>query len=513
MFTHSIRWRLQLWLAFLLVGVLSGFVVAALQLQRVNQFNQLDEELELRTAALGRSVRGGPGPGPGRPAFESKRGGPGFGEGSRRPMPPEDRPAGPPGGWPDPGLRPREIRLSPGVQALFDDSQTNGFYFSIWSRDRQVLKRSTNAPPDLPVPNRLRSDTRTHLRTRDIFREAYHFTELGDCVLAGRDITADLRALNWFTFWLLSAGGAVLALGLGGGWWLTTRALRPVEDISAAATRISGGNLAGRIPVADPEDELGRLAAVLNSTFARLESAFVRQKQFTADASHELRTPLAVLITEAQTTLARERSTAEYRDTVETCLQTAQQMRRLTESLLQLARFDAGQALTQPVPVDLAVVARDCVAHLFPIASPRGVRLTGDFAPAGILGDADQLNQVTINLLTNALHHSRDNSEVRIDTGRDGDSAWLTVTDHGEGIAPEDLPHIFERFYRADKSRARSEGRTGLGLAITKAIVDAHRGTIAVSSHPGEGSTFSVRIPAVSPSPSRQPLPDCPIEK
>ena len=152
-------------------------------------------------------------------------------------------------------------------------------------------------------------------------------------MLAGRSIVADLAALRRFAWLLLGAGGTVLALGLGGGWLLSSRALRPVEEIGLAASRISQGNLAERIDIADTDSELGRLAAVLNSTFARLEAAFAQQKRFTTDASHELRTPIAVLISETQTTLARERTAAEYRATVEACLDTAQQMKRLTHSL------------------------------------------------------------------------------------------------------------------------------------------------------------------------------------
>lgn len=498
MFTHSIRWRLQLWLAFLLVCVLSGFGVAVFQLQRVNQLNQIDEQLERRTAALGRSLRGGPPPGfgQGRPPFENRPGRPSPEEGGKRPPPPDNRSAGPPPGWPEMGSRTREFRMLPEVSALFDEAQTNAFYFSVWSRDGSPLKRSTNAPARLPFPTRIRADTRTHMRIRDPFREAYYFSEFGDCVLVGRDITADLRALNRFALWLLAAGGSVLAFGLGGGWWLTTRALRPVEEISAAATRISGGNLAERIQVTDPDNELGRLGAVLNSTFARLEAAFAQQKQFTADASHELRTPLSVLISETQTALARDRSSSEYRETVEACLETAQQMRRLTESLLELARLDAGQITTTPQPLEISNIARDCVERLRPLAAGHSVQIHCQLAPVHILGNADSLAQVVNNLLVNAIHYNKPGGEIRVITKTGAASSLITVTDTGIGISPEDLPHVFERFYRADKSRARAEGRTGLGLAIVRAIVEGHHGTIDVTSRPGEGSTFTVRFPS-----------------
>src|SRR5213592_4976485 len=228
---------------------------------------------------------------------------------------------------------------------------------------------------DVPLPARLSGDTLTHTRMRDALREAFHYTELGDCVLAGRNITSDWNALRHFTFWLLAAGGTVLAFGLGGGWWLTTRAIRPVEEMSAAASRISAGNLSERISGANADNELGRLAGVLNSTFARLEAAFAQQEQFTADASHELRTPLAVIISEAQTALARERSASEYRETVEACLDSAQQMRRLTESLLELARVDTGQEQIERSQLDLAETARSCVERLRPFAAERGIQI------------------------------------------------------------------------------------------------------------------------------------------
>src|ERR1051326_4264977 len=250
MFTHSIRWRLQLWLRVLLICVLSGFAAAVYQLQRVNQLKQIDEELERRVAALSSAVRGGPPPdfGRGRMPFDGPPGKPGFDPGEDRRPPPFGRGEFPPQGpGPEMHPRPREFRITPEISSLFDETATTGFYFAVWSWDRALLKKSTNAPGAVPVPERLGRDTLTHTRMRDALREAYHYTELGDCVLAGRNITADLNAMHRFTFWLLAAGGTVLALGLGGGWWLTTRAFRPVEEISPAPSRISAGNLSERI--------------------------------------------------------------------------------------------------------------------------------------------------------------------------------------------------------------------------------------------------------------------------
>jgi len=213
-----------------------------------------------------------------------------------------------------------------------------------------------------------------------------------------------------------AAGSAVLALGLGGGWWLTTRAIRPIEEISAAARRISAGNLAERISSTDPDNELGRLAEVLNSTFARLEAAFAQQRQFTADASHELRTPLAVLISEAQTALARERTAPEYRETVVACLETAQQMRRLTESLLTLARLDAGRESLPFERIDLTKCAGINVERLRPLANERGIRIECKLGPAEAVGHADQIDQVLANLLGNAIHYNKSSGEIVVTT-------------------------------------------------------------------------------------------------
>ena len=234
---------------------------------------------------------------------------------------------------------------------------------------------------------------------------------------------------------------------------------------------------------------------MLNSTFARLEAAFERQKRFTADASHELRTPLAVIIAEAQTTLARRRRARRYRETIAVCLDAAQQMRRLTESLLALARLDAGET---PLPRTIENLARhvsSCVDGVRRLAEGRGIDIHLDLQTAHALANPQRIDQLVTNLVTNAIHHNRPAGEVRITTRAEHGWALLTVADSGPGIPAEDLPRVFERFYRADRSRSRANGGTGLGLAICKAIVDAEGGAIDVASRPRGGTTVSVRLP------------------
>jgi len=307
-------------------------------------------------------------------------------------------------------------------------------------------------------------------------------------------VAADLQELRRAAWRLSATGGVILLLGLAGGWWIATRAIHPIEDMSATAVKIAAGDLSQRVNVADTDNELGRLAGVLNSTFSRLESAFAEQKQFTSDAAHELRTPVSVVLTQTQSALSRERTTAEYRETVEACQRAAQRMRRLIEALLELARLDAGQEPMKRARFDLSKTAQDCVELIRPLADERHVTIHCDLRPADCMGDPERLAQVITNLLTNAIHYNHEGGEVRIATQQQASSVALTVADTGQGIPSVDLPHIFERFYRADKSR--SAGRTGLGLAISKAIVEAHGGTLEVSSQPGAGASFTVRLPA-----------------
>jgi len=489
MFPKSIRWRLQLWLATLLVCILVGFGLTAYQLHRTNLFSRIDEELGLQVAALSGDVRG-------PPPFDQPRGPFPFGPGRSFPPPGGPRPDDKhPRERLEDFLESRDIRLSPRTVSLFDPAEARSSYYAIWSRRGGLRLSSTNAPVDLAFPRRLTADTSLRTQTRENRREAFQFTEIGECVMAGRSIAADLATLRRFAWLLVSAGSAVLALGLGGGWLLSSRALRPVEQIGLAASRISQGNLTERIDIADTDSELGRLAGVLNSTFARLEAAFAQQKQFTADASHELRTPIAVLISEAQTTLARERTAAEYRATVEVCLEAAQQMKRLTHSLLTLARYDSGQETIEHQPGDLAHQARACVDLLTSLAGERHIKIITDLSPAPVLGDTDRLDQVILNLLTNAIQYNRDGGEIRLTTRTENADALLVVADTGQGISAEELPHVFERFYRTDKSRARAEGHWGLGLAISKAIVEAHGGSIQVASQPDVGTEFTLRLP------------------
>jgi heavy metal sensor kinase len=493
----------------ILVLVLGGFGWTAFEFQQTRELRRVDEELHERM----RFLIGPPPPGvraqfrvrrhagPGEPNEES--GGPDGLQPPRRISPPPlveplQLPGSENGSPAEPGppmLLPRRRWQSDPVERarLFDavDSPA-GFYFVVWGKDGRVVD---NSDPDKDIPQPRREPPR-NARTRGTARELIQFTPRGETVLVGRSIareTADMRRLGLL---LLVSGAGILAVGLIGGSFVATRALRPIESISNVALKIASGDLAQRIPNTENESELGRLVSILNSTFARLEAAFSEQVRFTTDVSHELRTPVAVIVSQTQTALARERSAADYKGTIEACQRAAQRMRGLIESLLQLARLDAGQEKLNLADVDLAKTTEECVAMLHPLAAEKSITLSSETQPTPCHADSERIGQIITNLLTNAIQYTPVNGKAIVRTELAGGMALISVIDNGPGIPAEDLPRVFNRFYRVEQSRSRDKGGSGLGLAISRGIVNAHGGTLEVSSTPGAGTTFTIRLPA-----------------
>jgi heavy metal sensor kinase len=489
-------------MAFLLALILAGLGIATCEIHLAGRLDQFDDRLRRRVATMGAALYAPPLPGPGN----RQPGGPPGGhpgpppEDNSSPAPPPDEfSGGPPGhnppspGWPAMNA----TQLPSDLARLFETTNTASFYFVLWLHDAAVpFKQSANTPAGVTRPQPGAKDTGTYIRSHGEFREAYHATERGDCVLVGRIATPEFAGGRRFAKAVCLGGIGVLALALAGAWWLVGRALRPLEKISDTALRISSGNLSQRISITETETEFGRFASVLNATFARLETAFAQQKQFTSDASHELRTPIAILISEAQTTLARERSPEEYREALAASLGTAQKMRRLTESLLELARMDAGQEMLRREKTSLSAIAEDCVKFIRPLAAARRLQIDCDFAPAETFCDATRVAQVVANLLANAISYNKDGGRIMVRSHSENGAAILSVADTGQGIGPQDLPQVFERFYRADKSRTGAN--TGLGLAISLAIIKAHGGTIGVSSEINTGTIFTIRLPKLN---------------
>lgn len=279
------------------------------------------------------------------------------------------------------------------------------------------------------------------------------------------------------------------------GWWIAGRSIAPLERFHRTASLVSSQRLGERVDSRGLDRELSELASVLNAMLDRLDEAFAKQKQFTADASHELRTPLAVWMSQAELALSRPRSDTEYRAALETCLRSGGRMKRLIEDLLQLARGDQGREILEQQPADLQDLARQVVDSFSPLAQKHQVRLELAGSSVIALIDRDGMRQVLDNLLSNAIQYNRAGGSVTVASHLEGPWALWVVSDTGPGIAEEHLPHLFDRFYRADPSRSRQVGGSGLGLAICRQWVEAHGGSIEATSRVGEGTTMRVRIP------------------
>jgi two-component system, OmpR family, sensor kinase len=296
---------------------------------------------------------------------------------------------------------------------------------------------------------------------------------------------------------LAIANPLALLLASLGGLWLANKALKPVDRLTRAAERIGRGNLSERVEEHQSHDEIGRLAATFNQMISRLEQAFEREQRFTADASHELKTPLAVLRGELEVALRRDRSPEEYRRVLKSSLEEIARLTKLTEDLLTLARSDAGESVLELERVDLDQLASEACAYLTPLAISAGIDLTCEVpdAEVAIRGDQKRLKQLLVNLLDNAIKYTPSTGRVTLVLTTDTDAAVIKITDTGRGIPAASLPHIFERFYRQTDPRDTRVTGFGLGLAISKWIVDAHEGSIDVESTEGSGSTFTMRLP------------------
>ena len=288
-----------------------------------------------------------------------------------------------------------------------------------------------------------------------------------------------------------------------GGYWISRRALAPVDRLTTTARAITASQLSRRIDVPATGDELQRLSETLNEMLARLEMAFAETTRFTADASHELRTPVSIIRTSAEVALRRPRSADAYRQALETILREAERTSALVQDLLVLTRADAGVDGLQRAPVDLGSLVEGLRTSMVARGDGRGidVRVEVPGTPVVIEGDAAALGRLVLILVDNAVTYTPAPGLVRVWLRADIDAVVLGVDDTGMGIAGEDLPRVFDRFYRADKARSRESGGAGLGLSIAKWIVDRHAGRITVESEAGKGCRVRVEIPAGPVSP------------
>jgi signal transduction histidine kinase len=304
-----------------------------------------------------------------------------------------------------------------------------------------------------------------------------------------------LDKLRDFSF---KALGVMFVASLGVGWVIAGRVLAPIERITSVARDIQATDLSRRIELGGPEDELRRLADTFDAMLARLDAAFGAQRQFLADASHELRNPLAIIRTNLDVALADpDADPEELRQSLVVIQRASDRMSHLVDDLLALAR---GQALeVRSETVDLGAAVADASDELFLSAKRRDITLDRTIVPGVVVsGDYDALKRAVSNLLENAVRYAPPGSRVRLAVGSERSRAWVSVSDEGPGLAPEDQRRVFDRFWRADKGRSRAEGGTGLGLAIVRQIANSHGGEVQLQSRVGVGSTFTIWLPVAA---------------
>jgi two-component system heavy metal sensor histidine kinase CusS len=357
-----------------------------------------------------------------------------------------------------------------------------GSYISVRGANGFIFSYPARVPTRPPA-----ADLRILRRQFDLNDEAFDLE-------ARAPIDGVRHTLDLLRLLLVSFIPVVIAIACVGGAWLSGRALKPVDDITAAALMISIENLSARLPVPETGDELARLTEVLNTMLARLESAVRTLSQFVADASHELRTPLAVIRTGAELALRRSRPVEAYRDSLQEIAAETERMTRLVEDLLILARSDTGTAEMPLAPVDAREVAGEVCAEMRRLAELRQIHIKTSMgtSAATIAGNQPALHRLFLVLLDNALKFSPQGGEVIVAVDTLDSRVLVTIEDFGSGIKPEDLPHIFKRFYRADQSRTGAG--YGLGLSLAQSIARTHGATIDVRSTKGS-TIFEVCFP------------------
>lgn len=319
-------------------------------------------------------------------------------------------------------------------------------------------------------------------------------------VQIGIPLVSFYEMLRDFSRTALFVSPILLLLASAGGYWMSQRALEPVYRIIRTADEIGAQNLSTRLPLRGAGDELDRLSATLNAMFERLEAAFHRISQFTADASHELRTPIAIIRTTAELARSKERTEDEYKNSLDRIHTESERISRLIEDLMQLARADAGADAFDPEPISLADSIRGACADARMLAEAGNVHLECSLtSDCPVVGDDQALHRLFLILIDNAIKFTQAGGAVEVSLAIEESTATrkavVEVRDTGMGISREDLPRIFERFYRASKDRSRKTGGVGLGLSIAQWITSRHNGEILVESTPGNGSVFRVSLP------------------
>jgi signal transduction histidine kinase len=457
----SIRAQLMLWYLLMLAGALAAFAAFVFSVRAQTLNREAETDLQLRAQSVARN------------------------------------------------LRPRLLELD--VQAaLADDSRLVSEPVAVRERSGAVVFRSPAFPP-LSVPAEavcasaartgadivtIEDRTGVPVRVATVVVERLGASPLAVQLTASTEATRSvLRELALaLAFWFV----VVLSVASYGGSFIAQRALRPVEAIDARVRAIQASSLADRLDVRTGSVELDRLVATLNAMLDRIEGSVHAARRFAADASHELQTPIAAMRMGVEVCLKRGADAngcgiaADFATDLD-------RLSALVRDLRLLALADAGHLVDRAEPVDLTRLVHECCDIVRAIAEPRAIAVSIDvLSDAVVSGSARHLHRAILNLAQNAVRYSPDGAAVHLTVGRLEGEAVIAVADHGCGIGSADLPHIFERFYRADPARARHTGGTGLGLAIADQIVRSHGGRIDVTSSVGDGSTFLVFLPATA---------------
>lgn len=449
----SIRARLTAWYGILLAAALILFTIAAIVLMRHSIYVTVDEELADEMTAVQNLIRSA-----------------------------------------EPSSLPQQVRTHAELQAgssLLQVSDENGNF----------LYRSPRLQ-ELGVPARLKTSPkfsivwfgRTPLR---LYSAMFENQGRQLTIQVAEDLDDYFEATARYELLLFIGIPVLLVAATAGGYWLSTRALAPVDQITSAAQSISPSDLSGRVMVPETRDELQRLAQTLNAMLQRIEAAFRRITQFTADASHELRTPISLIRTRAEVTLRKSRDNQEYRNALHEILEESERISRLIENLMLLARTDIGTEALHFKQINVCEIAQRASTQGKILADARQIQWSEIIPelPLWVTADPDSLGRLLLILVDNAIKYTPIRGSVSICVIKSNGHVQIEVRDTGIGITESDLPHVFERFYRADSARSRDSGGAGLGLSIGQWIAKAHLGDITVQSSPERGSAFLLKLP------------------
>jgi len=312
----------------------------------------------------------------------------------------------------------------------------------------------------------------------------------------GRSLAIAHAVLKKFTWSYFAMLPFVLAAGSAFGWLLTGRVLLPLNELVAAAQRITGSNLSLRIPSRGAGDELDRLIETFNQMMDRLEDSFRQIKQFSTDVSHELRTPITAVRGQLEVALFTAQTPEQYREAIQSALEETERLSQLIQGMLVLSQAESGQTALQIRAHDMAKITRDLLDHFRILAEEAGVNLIADL-PSSCIAEVDQIQMERLlsNLVSNALKFTDRGGEVRVSLKQGQDFLEISVEDTGRGIAAQHLPHIFDRFYRIPEADVVGKRGLGLGLNFVAWIAKAHGGKVTVKSEPNKGSRFVVTLP------------------